>query len=82
MFFTQDDSIFCHQFINMLLPTRMRIASLKRKEEHPYHSKISQNPEQFVLVILGTKRGNFMKRGTFSPLTNMNFILTSKEFSF
>ncbi len=52
----------------------MRIASMK-KEEHRYpfqnlvrFATFSQNPEKFVLVILGTKRGYLLKRGIFSSL--------------
>ncbi len=52
----------------------MRIASLIIKRNTPTHSSLirfaafSQNPEHFVLVIFGTKRGNLLKRGTFSFL--------------
>ncbi len=51
----------------------------KKKEEHPYpfqnlirFATFSQNPENFVLVIFGTKRGNLLKRGTFSFLMSVN----------
>ncbi len=55
------------------------------KGEHPYpfqnlirFTTFSQYPEHFVLVIFGTKRGNLLKRGTFSSLYSVQVSMNGR----